>query len=75
MLDFVSFAQSVGVYTVLNHQTLGQIETNEFRSGPAGRPLSVLETMQTITDCVWGRSWTAGRTSCAPCAAACSAPT
>ena len=53
VLDSVSFAQSVGVYTILNHQTLGQIETNEFRSGPAGRPLSVLETMQTITDCVW----------------------
>ena len=53
VLDFVSFAQSVGVYTILNHDTLGQIETNEFRSGPASHPLSVLETMQTITASVW----------------------
>ena len=53
VLDFVSFAQSTGLYTILNHQTLGQIETNEFRAGPSGKPLSVLETMQTMTNAVW----------------------
>ncbi|MBV9852279.1 MAG: zinc-dependent metalloprotease [Armatimonadetes bacterium] len=53
VLDFISFAQSTGLYTILNHDTLGRIETNEFRAGPSGRPLSVLETMQTITDAVW----------------------
>ena len=53
VLDFVSYAQSVGLYTILNHDTLGQIETNEFRAGPGGNPLSVLETMQTMTNAVW----------------------
>ena len=53
MLDVISQVQATGLYTILNHDTLGRIETNEFRAGPSGKPLSVLETMGTITDAVW----------------------
>ncbi len=53
MLDIISNVQAVGLYTLLNHDILGRLETNEFRAGPNGKPLTVLETMQTVTGVVW----------------------
>jgi hypothetical protein len=53
MLDIISNVQATGLYAVLNHDTLNRLETNEFRSNPSQKPLTVLETMQTVTGVVW----------------------
>jgi hypothetical protein len=53
ILDIISRVQATGLYLLLNHDTLSRLETNEFRSGPMGSPLTVLETMQKVTGVVW----------------------
>jgi hypothetical protein len=53
VLDFVNNIQDTGLYVLLNHDLLSRLEANEYRSGQSGSPLTVLETLQTVTNAVW----------------------
>jgi hypothetical protein len=53
ILDAISFTQATSLLSILNPSTLGRIETNEFRVGARQDSLTVLETMQSLTDAVW----------------------
>ena len=54
-LDLLSNFQAVGVYIALDPFLLGRLETNEYRADAksGSKPLTVLETINTVTDAVW----------------------
>ncbi len=54
-LDMLSNFQAVGVYVALDPFLLGRLETNEYRADTQSgdKPLTVLETIDTVTDAIW----------------------